>query len=92
LNQFKELNEGAEVHYCLKVGKIDSIFLGPNFMNDSLCYVRPAMSLDAAHLKSTTKETMYLGTVKTGLNDICTVAIAIERSNKDMMVGITFYH
>jgi MULE transposase domain len=38
------------------------------------------MSLDATHLKSRHKGTIYLATVKTGLNEIYTVAISIQRN------------
>jgi hypothetical protein len=78
LKQFKELNEGSEVHYYLKEGKIDGLFLCPNFMKESLRYVRPITSLDATHLKSSSKGTLYLATVKTGLNELYTVAIGNE--------------
>jgi hypothetical protein len=82
LNQFMELNEGAEVHYVVEDGRIESLFLCPNFINDSLHYVRPVMSLDAAHLKSKHKGALYQATVKTGLNDIYTIAIGIDRANE----------
>jgi hypothetical protein len=51
-------------------------------MNDSLHYVKPIMSLDATHLKSGSKGVLYLATVKTGLNELYPVAIAIERANE----------
>jgi MULE transposase domain len=82
LEQFKALNEGAEVHYVVNDGRIESFFLCPNFMNVSLQYVRPVLSLDATHLKSKHKGTLYLATVKTGLNDIYTIAIGIDRANE----------
>jgi hypothetical protein len=90
LKQFLELNEGSEVHYYLNDGKIEGLFLCPNFMNDSLRFVRPIMSLDAAHLKSFSKGQLYLAMVKTSLDELFTVAIDIERAMKDMMVGISF--
>jgi hypothetical protein len=76
------LNEGSEVHYVLLKGNLESIFSCPNFMNDSLRIVRPITNLDASHLKSKHKGTLYLATVKTGLNDIYTVAIGLERANE----------
>jgi MULE transposase domain len=51
-------------------------------MKESLRYVRPNMSLDATHLKSYSKGTLYLATVKTGLNELYTVAIGIQRANE----------
>jgi MULE transposase domain len=51
-------------------------------MNASICYVRPVMSLDATHLSSKAKGTMYIATVKTALNEIYTVAFSIEQTNE----------
>jgi hypothetical protein len=56
LHQFQENNPGLEVHYDLIDGKIDSLFLCPSIMNACLQFVRPVMSLDATHLKSSTKK------------------------------------
>jgi hypothetical protein len=75
-------NEDAEVHYSLQYRKINSIFLCPNFMNDSQRYVQPITSVDASRLKSMNKGTLYLAMVKTGLNEIYTVTIGIERDNE----------
>jgi MULE transposase domain len=82
LHQFQENNPGLRVHYDLIDGKIDSLFLCPSIMNACLWFVRPVMSLDATHLKSKHKGTLYLATVKTGLNDIYAVTIAITRANE----------
>jgi MULE transposase domain len=57
-------------------------FQQPSFMNASLQFVRPVMSLDATHMKCRHKGTLYLATVKTGLNEIYTVAISIQRTNE----------
>jgi MULE transposase domain len=40
------------------------------------------MSLDATHLSSKAKGTMYIATVKTALNKIYTVAFSMERANE----------
>jgi hypothetical protein len=82
LNEFKKLNPGAEVDYKVLHGKFEGLFICPHFMNHSLQFVRPVMSIDATHLKSKSKVTMYLAMVKTGLNEIYTAAISIERANK----------
>jgi MULE transposase domain len=82
LDQFKELNPGSQVHYTLDNGKLDSVFICPNIMNTSLRFVRPVMSLDATHLKSKYKGTLYAATVKTGLDEIYTVAFSIEKANE----------
>jgi hypothetical protein len=62
--------------------KIESAFVCPGFMDDSLRFIHPVTSLDATHLKSKHKGVMYLATVKTGLNDIYTVAVSIARMNE----------
>jgi hypothetical protein len=49
-------------------------------MDESLCYIKPVMSLDATHLKSKYKGTMYLSMVDMGLNEIYAVALSIERT------------
>jgi hypothetical protein len=82
LHQFQEKNPGAEVHYQLVDGKIESLFICPSFMNASLWYIRPVMSLDTTHLSSQSKGTMYIAMVKTGQNQIYTVAFSIERTNE----------
>jgi hypothetical protein len=65
--QFKALNEGSEVHYLVVKGKIEGLFLCPNFMNDSLHLARPVMPLDASHWKVKHRGSLYLATIKTGL-------------------------
>jgi hypothetical protein len=49
-------------------------------MNTRLHFLHPVISLDATHLKSSYRGFMYLATVMTGLNEIYTVAISIERA------------
>jgi Transposase, Mutator family len=82
LSQFQESNPDAAVYFKLVEDKLESIFICPGFMNVSLRYVRPVMSLNATHLKSGSGGLMYLSTVKTGCNEIYTVAFSIERGNK----------
>jgi transposase-like protein len=78
------------VHDEVNDGNNESVFLCPSFMNESLLYVCPVMSLDATHLKSKHKGVMYLSTVKTGLNEIYTVAISIEQRNEGYNVWKQF--
>jgi hypothetical protein len=82
LNQFKEHNPGSEVHYVVIGHQIEDLFVYPSIMNASLQFARPVMSLDATHLKSYHNGTLYLATAKTGLNEIYTVAISIQRANE----------
>jgi hypothetical protein len=48
-------------------------------MKNTLKYVRPVMSLDAAHLKSKWGGTLYIASVKTGNDKIYPVAFAIKK-------------
>jgi hypothetical protein len=51
LSHFQQSNLDASVFYKLVEDKLESIFICPGFINVSLCYIRPVMSLDATHLK-----------------------------------------
>ena len=70
--------------------QLTNFFVCPGFMNSVLLYVRPVLSLDAASLKSSWAGTLYLATVKTPLNEIYPVAVAIIRGNEDQ-AGWTFF-
>ena len=60
LEKFKELNKGSVV-VCDSEddNTIANIFVCPNIMNGCIRYVRPGVSLDAAHLKSKHKGTLF---------------------------------
>jgi hypothetical protein len=52
-------------------------------MKTALRYVTPVMSLDAAHLKSEWKGTLYFATTKTACDDLYPVAFAIINANEN---------
>ncbi|KAI2505523.1 MULE transposase domain [Fragilaria crotonensis] len=52
-------------------------------MNRALKFVRPVLSLDAAHLKSVFKGTLYVASVLTGSNDIFPIGFMISAGNED---------
>ena len=62
---------------------IERIFVCPGIMKTTLRHVRPVMSLDAAHLKSKWKGTLYTASVKTGSDEIYPVAIGIMNGNEN---------
>lgn len=64
-------------------GHIDRFFVCPAFMNNAIRYTRPVMSLDACHLKSRWKGTLYLASVKTPCDEIVPVAMAITKDNEN---------
>ena len=50
----------------------------------SMRYVRPVLSLDAAHLNSRWKGTLYIASTKTACDEIYPVAFAIGRGNENV--------
>ena len=55
----------------------------PGMMNRALKYVRPVISLDAAHLRSACKGTLYVASVLTGCNDVFPIGFMISAGNED---------
>ena len=84
LQKFLSLNPGSKVGFQVEQDfNLNRFFLCPGTMNASLAFVRPVMSLDAAHLKSKWKGTLYVASVKTGADNIYPVAMAITRDNEN---------
>jgi MULE transposase domain/Ulp1 protease family, C-terminal catalytic domain/SWIM zinc finger len=78
LQKFMELNKGSKaMTECDGENHIRKVFICPAIMSESLRFVRPVLSLDAAHLKSCWKGSLYIASVKTGCDNIYQVAIAI---------------
>jgi hypothetical protein len=90
LKQLKLNNPRSEVHYVIIGHKIKSLFVCPSFMDLSLRFVRPVMSLDATHLKCHHKGTLYLATVKTGKTKYITLPYQSNVQMNVMMVGKCF--
>ena len=55
----------------------------PGFMNDTLQFVRPVVLLDAAHLRSEYKGTLYFASVLSGNNDVFPIGVLISSGNED---------
>ena len=83
LDKFKELNPGSTTKCETRGAFIERIFVCPGIMKTTLRHVRPVMSLDAAHLKSKWKGTLYTASVKTGSDEIYPVAIGIMNGNEN---------
>jgi hypothetical protein len=49
--------------------RVSELHVFPGIMNRALKYIRPVVSLDAAHLKSVFKGTLFVASVLTGSND-----------------------
>ena len=52
-------------------------------MNESLLYVRPVVSLDAARLKGAHNGTLYVASVLSGANDVYPIGFMIAKGSKD---------
>ena len=63
---------------------ITDIYVFPGFMKDSLSFVRrPFVSLDAAHLRSVHKETLYVASILSGANEVYPIGFMISTGNED---------
>ena len=63
--------------------RVSELHVFPGIMNRALKYIRPVVSLDAAHLKSVFKGTLYVASVLTGSNDIFPVGFMISAGIED---------
>ena len=59
------------------------IHVFPGFMNQSVSFVRPVVSLDDAHLKGVHKGTMYFESVMSGANNVYPIAFMLASGNDD---------
>ena len=62
---------------------ITDIYVFPGFMKDSLSFVRPVVSLDAAHVRSVHKGTLYVASILSGANKIYPIGFMISAGNED---------
>ena len=86
LEEFRKRNLESTVLYERDDNKsLTKIFLCPSIMNNKLRFVRPIMSLDAAHLSSELKGTLYLATVKSGNDEILPIAIGMTTDNENFL-------
>lgn len=83
LQKFQDLNEESTVQYEKDGDHLSRIFVCPGIMKSTMRFVRPVMSLDAAHLKSQWKGTLYTASVKTACDEIYPVAMAIMNDNEN---------
>ena len=86
LEKFAQLNPDSTTKYETDGNgslNIKRVFVCPGIMKTTLRYVRPVMSLDAAHMKSKWGGTMYVASVKTACKEIYPVAVAIMRENEN---------
>jgi hypothetical protein len=71
LKAMKQLNPDSVIGYSHDSGKsIKHVHVFPLFMNAGLKFVRSVMSLEAAHLKSIYKGTIYVASVLSRMNEV----------------------
>jgi hypothetical protein len=84
LEEMKKNNTGSVIGYRRDDDNcIADIYIFPGFMNVSLSFVRPVVSLDAAHLKSVHKGTLYVASVLSGANEVYPIGFMISSGNED---------
>ena len=84
MEEFQNKNPESAVFYERDSDKaITSLFICPAIMNNKLRFVRPVISLDAAHLSSENKGTLYLATIKSGNDEILPIAIGMTIENEN---------
>jgi hypothetical protein len=84
LNAMKKCNPGSVIGYTRDNDmKLEELHVFPGIMNRALKFVRPVVSLDAAHLRSKYKGTLYVASVLTGCNDIFPIGFMISAGNED---------
>ena len=84
LQKFVESNPGTKIGFEVDLDfNLERIFVCPGIMQTTLRFVRPVLSLDACHLRSQWKGTLYVASVKTGCDRIYPVSIMIARENEN---------
>ena len=85
LKEFETLNPGSlAIHECDDSNHLTRVFVCPGIMTDTLRFVRPVISIDAAHMKTTAGGgTLYIASVKSASNDIYPVAISLMVDNEN---------
>jgi len=85
LQEFSKINPGtAAIHECNEANQLLRLFVCPGMMLHTLRFVRPVMSLDAAHMKTTGGGgTLYMASVKSASNDLYPVALSLMVANEN---------
>ena len=84
LEEMKKCNPMSVIG-CTKTEthELVDVYFFPGFMNDALKFVRPVVSLDAAHLRTEYKGTWYIASVLSGNNDVFPIGVMISSGNED---------
>ena len=84
VDEMRKSNPNSVIGYTKSEDEdlIDVHFFPP-FMNDALQFVRPVVSLDAAHLRSEWLGILYIASVLTGNNDVFPIRFMISSGNEN---------
>ena len=84
LEKMKGCNPGSVIGFSRDSDmRLVDLHVFPGMMNWALKFVRPVVSLDAAHLRSEHRGTLYVASVLTGCNDIFPIGFMISAGNED---------
>ena len=84
LQALKNANDASVIGFsCNSENRMTEIHVFPGFMNQSLAFVRPVMSLDAAPLKGVRKGMMYVASAMIGANNVYPIGFMLARGNED---------
>jgi hypothetical protein len=85
LDRLKANNPGSVIGYTRDADlTLRDLHVFPEFVNESLNFVRPVISLDAAHLKGKYKGTLFIATVLTANNEVYPLGFLISSGNEDL--------
>ena len=77
-------NPDSVIGYTRRVAfEMVDLYFFPSFVKDVLKYVRPVISLDAAHLRSEYKGMLYIASVLLENNDIHPIGFMIAAGDED---------
>ena len=63
--------------------RLVNVHVFPGIMNGTLKFIRPVVLLDATHLRSEHRGTLYVASVLSGCNDIFPIGFRISAGNDD---------
>jgi hypothetical protein len=86
LDRMKLANPGSLIGYTRNQdATMKELFFFPGFVDEVLQFVRPIISLDAAHLRSKHKGTLFVASVLSGANEVYPIGFMISAGNEDLV-------
>ena len=80
------MNPGSTVDWKVHhENSVEHIFICPHYTEHVLQHLQPVISMDATHLKSCYKGTIYICSGLTGTEEAYILAFSIRRENEDFV-------